>query len=77
MIIMKNVPMPERKVKQPLNKYPFSEMEVGDSFDAPIKAAALANNARKFGKLTGRKFVVRELYDQDDNVIGSRVWRKE
>lgn len=76
--IDKNIPMPARAVNKPrVEKY--SEMralEVGDSFMVPIGAPALWNHARRIGKDTGRKFVVRPVLDDSGASIGSRVWRK-
>lgn len=70
--IEKNIPMPARAVNKPRAEK-YSELrilEVGDSFMVPIGASALWNHARRVGKETGRKFVVRP----EGN--GSRVWRK-
>ena len=69
--IEKGIPLPERKKGQRSPKYPLRALEVGDSFFAPIKPAALATHARRESKATGAKFVVRA----EDK--GSRVWRKE
>ena len=65
--IEKNIPLPLRPRS---DKYPLAQLEVGDSFFAPIGAAALAAHARRFGKANQRKFIVRPEGD------GSRVWRK-
>lgn len=66
--IDKNIPTPgkARRVGAP-KKYPFSEMEVGDSFEYPIKSVAFAASANgiKFGK----KFTVRKTEN------GYRCWR--
>jgi hypothetical protein len=71
--IEKNVPLPTRAAHKPrAEKYPeLRQLEVGDSFVAPITAVALMAHARRVAKETGRKFVVRNLQQ------GSRVWRKE
>ena len=66
--IDKNIPIPAAK-----SKYPFREMEVGDSFLCPkesgknIYSAAGQANAR----IKGRRFIVRKTDD------GYRVWRVE
>lgn len=70
--IEKNIPMPTRAVHKPRDeKYPeLRQLEVGDSFIAPVGVAALSNHTRRVAKDTGRKFIVRSEGD------GSRVWRK-
>lgn len=65
--IEKNVPMPLRA-----KKYPFAEMEVGDSFVTDVSAKRLSNSAAFFGIKNNMKFSVRTLPD------GSvRCWRVE
>jgi len=51
--IEKNVPLPK--------KYPFDEMEVGDSFELldTMKRNTVNIAARRYGDKTGKKFVVR------------------
>lgn len=65
--IEKDVPMPQDKREV---KYPFAEMEVGDSFLADCKQASVQNNARVFAKANPpMKFKVRPEGD------GARCWR--
>lgn len=51
--VEKNVPLPK--------KYPFDEMEVGDSFELldTMKRNTVNIAARRYGDKTGKKFVVR------------------
>ena len=65
--IEKNVQMPRTNTS---GKYPFGEMEVGDSFVTTEKYVRAASQI--FGKLNGKKFVTRT---QEDKSI--RVWRAE
>ncbi|MDP9196110.1 MAG: hypothetical protein M3O22_04985 [Pseudomonadota bacterium] len=51
-------------------KYPWSQMEVGDSFFTPAGAAKYLNRAAQVaGKRLGRKFSVRKVEG------GQRTWR--
>lgn len=51
-------------------KYPFGDMEVGDSFFAEnIKTSCLANAAHQYGTRHNMKFTCRK------EGTGSRVWR--
>jgi hypothetical protein len=56
-------------------KYPFDQMNVGDSFfipeDSSVKPANVSNSAQAYGKQTGRKFTVRRVEG------GYRCWRTE
>ena len=53
-------------------KYPWTKMEVGDSFlVSHDNAARVKSSAAKAKKRTGRTFVVRKVED------GVRVWRYE
>ena len=65
--IEKNIPVPPfRKAL----KYPFEEMQVGDSFlVTDVKRENLAITARKYGKKAGKDFLVREVEG------GVRCWR--
>lgn len=66
--IEKGVPVPVVSSRQ---KYPFNEMEVGDSFTVPLSGilkGALDSNAQRLhsaaysaGKALGRKFTVRSI----------------
>ena len=69
--IDRNVPVPERAGQRgPTEKYPWSQMEVGDSF---VVGAERANTVRGCyvgaGKRLGRKFATRMGSE------GLRVWR--
>lgn len=73
MKIDKDVPMPKAKAKL---KYPFNEMNVGDSFEVPCtkeesKAMQikLASSSGMYGRKYGAKFTTR----QSEN--GIRIWR--
>lgn len=72
--IEKNVPMAERGSAhrgRPA-KYPWAEMEVGDSFFSPsdgATAATMRAGAQKAGKRLGFTFAVRLVEG------GVRVWR--
>jgi hypothetical protein len=72
-IIEKNIKMPSAKTKKRkhFEKYPWSKMQVGDSFFVPNKLtsaiSAVAVGASK--RNPGMKFSVRQMTD------GVRVWR--
>lgn len=66
--IDKGVPVPEKMG----NKYPFSEMEVGDSFYVDgATPNQLQNAASYWRKKAGYKFVARRENE------GARIWRIE
>lgn len=55
------------------SRYPFAEMQIGDSFFAPlIQPRTLYSAARAFARKSGKgtKFVVRK-----EGSGGARVWR--
>lgn len=53
--------------------YPFGDMEVGDSFSAPIsERKKIKSSASLFGKRNSKKFSIRT---QKDGLI--RIWRIE
>ena len=63
--IEKNLPPPAERVK-----YPFKQMDVGDSFHVEgVNMQVMLNANYKAGKQLGMKFIARK----DDN--GIRVWR--
>lgn len=67
--IDKDVPVPP--FKRAL-KYPFDKMEVGDSFMVKgVKRENLAVTAAKYGKKSGKAFLVRDIEG------GVRCWRIE
>lgn len=82
--IEKNVAMPSRSERVP--KYPFAQMEVGDSFFVPCKPdepvqrvrnrmlGACMWAKRKLGEQ--HRFVVR-VDESDPSTNGVRVWRVE
>lgn len=73
MQIEKGVPIPENRgvgnnPKQP-SKYPWQQLEVGDSFAAEVEPDVLRASAYKRGRKYGERYVVRS----EDG--GSRCWR--
>ena len=69
--IDKKVPMSDNRVGRK-GKYPFAEMEVGDSFFVEdVKSSAIRNLASTTGQRLGKRFSVRISGD------GYRVWRTE
>lgn len=71
--IEKNVPIPVR-MKSPIKKYPFADMDVGDSFLATEKSehARIRGAANQHRIRTGHKF--RSATDENGYL---RVWRVE
>jgi hypothetical protein len=79
--IERDVPLPESKKQY---KYPFAEMQIGDSFAIPLSgeigrhgedlsASRLRSSASTFGRVHGGRFIVRI-----DKVGGSiRCWKVE
>ena len=69
--IDKNIPMPA--IKHGNAKYPFDEMEVGDSI--LVKGVAAARSCKqaayKYGKQNGKKFAARAAAN------GARIWRTQ
>ena len=66
--IEKNVPIPENRGR--LSKYPFGEMELGDSFVVEKeKMNTIRTNCSTYGKSHKKKFVVRKDGDK------IRCWR--
>ena len=71
--IEKDVPMPETTRQ---TTYPFSDMEVGDSFFAPDKTSEQLRNASShWRKKKGWKFTAQNVIE--DDVQGARIWRSE
>jgi len=68
--IEKGIPVPSRRPKS--GKYPFSEMEVGDSFVIHPDNGGLICGAARIHKLNhpGMNFTTRKLSDTE-----SRCWR--
>lgn len=70
--IEKDVPYP---IPQRRRKYPFQEMEIGDSFQvafSDISASSLRYTASQYGLRNNKKFSVRKL-----NKNFCRCWRIE
>lgn len=68
--IQKNVPIPQNKIA---SKYPFKDMEIGDSFFASgIPATYISLHSRM---LRPMKFSCRTV--TENGVRGLRVWRIE
>lgn len=68
--IQQNIPLPEEKTGRKL-KYPFAEMNIGDSFFSKTTSSRLSTVAGRYGKAQTpeRVFTVRK----EEN--GARVWR--
>ena len=73
--IEKGVPMPLGAGSGPgfPRKYPFAEMEVGDSFFAPGITSRNIAGCFSHASKSGRKFCLRTL--TENGVTGVRVWR--
>lgn len=67
MKIEKGIEIPDRRGAP--RKYPFPDMEIGDSFEAMIGPDALRAAAYKFQRKYGGKFTVRKHGE------GARAWR--
>jgi len=71
--IEKGIPVPPKKQSKKKQvrheKYPFSKMEIGDSFLSKEPQARVNSSAYVFGKKTGMKFKIRSVGK------GCRCWR--
>jgi len=68
--IEKNIPAPVHMGSGAKPKYPFAQMEVGDSFFAPnMTARALINASQWHANKTGKKFTCSTVEG------GARCWR--
>ena len=67
--IEKNVPVPDAVRLKERRKYPWHEMEVGDSFYVPKRSINAISRAAYEASRNGRKFRCRSVDD------GVRVWR--
>ncbi len=70
--IEKNVPLPGRTAARN-NRYPFDDMEVGDSFHVPADKLVLRGlraSVRYKSAKSGKRFATRKLASGD-----CRVWR--
>lgn len=71
--IEKNVPLPEKNVRW---KYPFDELEVGDSFFVANKdTTQLSALCKRAGTRLNTRFVTAKATSGD--ATGVRVWRVE
>lgn len=70
--IEKGVPVPPLRVER-ISKYPFKEMEIGDSFEVneKIEFSRVRNSLSTYSARSGRKFVTRKTEN------GGRIWRVE
>lgn len=74
-VIEKNVPIPEAP-----KKYPFMDMEIGDSFFAEGTQPTRLNNSTSSARKAGRRFTMRSVTEENaegKEVQGTRVWRVE
>jgi hypothetical protein len=72
-----DVPMPEDASN---SKYPFTTMNVGQSFFAEGTTPTRLNNATSAARKKGRKFLMRQTEEANAEgkmVKGTRTWRKE
>ena len=69
--IDKNVPLP--KLRSPLNKYPWADMQVGDSFFIPQDPATVRASLYSCTKWARIKIATRRV--TENGVEGIRVWR--
>ena len=74
--IQKNVPIPPRAGGRSGSKYPFRQMEVGDSVFVEGKVSKVASAIQSTSKINkGWKFESRKA--DENGASGVRVWRKE
>ncbi len=71
--IDKGVPVP--KLRQKYLKYPWKEMNVGDSFFIPDTTSGRKGGMMKTPRSMGMKIVMRNV--TENGVKGVRVWRIE
>lgn len=71
--IDKGVPIPKAELGRN-RKYPWDELQVGDSFFVPGKTRATFNGfASRFKKTHGIHFTLRTVTEND--IKGVRIWR--
>lgn len=69
-----DIPLPPRRGRPA--KYRFAEMEVGQSFFAPVQISTLQACARRAAAAQpGRKYTTRAVVE--NGVAGARCWRTE
>jgi hypothetical protein len=67
-VIEKEIPLPT-----PRMKYPFEQIDIGDSFEFPIvKRSCISQAAKKASSIFGMKFTIRKI-TQDKG----RIWRTQ
>lgn len=70
--IEKNVPMVVLR-KPGFSKYPFAQMQIGDSFVAPLEERRrISSAATHYGKNHNSKFHIRKITEKQ-----IRIWRTE
>lgn len=83
--IEKDIPIPP-KMRGQNAKYPFNEMEIGDSVFVPVEDvqncnrpnSAVSSAANVYAKRSGKKMITRTIRENDEikgRIIGFRVWR--
>jgi len=74
MKIEKGHALPE---KTPSSKYPFADMEIGDSFLAPAEQneSTVRSAAARFEKATGKRFIFEKRDQTKHGETGLRCWR--
>lgn len=71
--VERQVPLPDPSTG---TKYPWAEMQVGDSFFVPDRRSPnMSSTAGAAGRRLGRRFTVRAV--QEKGRRGVRVWRLE
>lgn len=78
--IEKNIPIPLKQTRG--SKYPFADMEVGDSFFIPeLSLGSVSGNVSKNARALGIKMETRPVREKDPDtgkeVDGVRVWRTQ
>lgn len=70
MKIDEGIPQPNSRQKGPQSRYPFSRMEVGDSFLVEgVEGYKVRNAASRWGRANGKQLTVSRM------VNGYRCWR--
>jgi hypothetical protein len=72
-IIEKNVPLPSARLRNPRHKWPWRNMEVGDSVTIPAELSAAAKNSCNAYSYRGRCRFARRRQPNGDY----RFWRLE
>lgn len=72
--IEKGIPVAKREVEL-RRVYPYFEMEVGDSFWAPVRQENICSRLSRYAFTSGKKFVTRTVLGPDNTTKGTRVWR--